>query len=371
MTTTKTLLERVQSLPIHLIREIKDRLDPETQIDLLKSKPSVYTNVNKTIRTQYVKRYLKEPSMRALYSALKKKETTKITHNICDKFGNKCEQLYYVDCRLPGNVVAKMYETNIHKPMLKALKKIVKDAPMVFDLDGKMKPCISPLERSIVARFKTMSAPIEPTYTNERTKMRYTRALNDYHNSLPDKVHNLLEDFDTCASFITDLDYAIRMSSLRFLKALAVLSKQYVQSPVNDLLSKRTAEDIKIDTNREAYYARNIEIANMEREQQDMLRESGRMLGLMREEAKIREQHAKEQRKLAREEAKSRKLQEKEEKMRLRKERAHKKAQQDQEKTLRAILREQTRTNKAAEKKQKDAELVEKYTFKMIRTMFV
>jgi hypothetical protein len=234
-----------------------------------------------------------------------------------------------------------------------------------------MKPCITPLERSIVARFKTMSAPIEPTYTNERTKMRYTRALNDYHNSLPDKVHNLLEDFDNCASFITDLDYAIRMSSLRFLKALAVLSKQYVQSPINDLLSKRTAEDIKIDKTREAYYAKNIEIANMEREQRDMIRESGRMLCLMREEAKIREQHAKEQRKLAREEAKTKKLQEKEDRQRLKEERANKKAQVDQEKALRAVLREQAQAKKVAEKKQKDAEMIEKYTFKMIRTMFV
>ena len=371
MTTMKTLLERVQELPIELVREIKDRLDPETQVDLLKNKPSVYKNVNKTVNKQYVKRYLKEPSMRALCSALKKKETTKITHNICDKFGNNREQHYYVDCRLPGNVVAKMYETNIHKPMLKALKRSVKDAPMVFDLDGKMKPCITPLERSIVARFKTMSAPIEPTYTNERTKMRYTRALNDYHNSLPDKVHDLLEDFDNCASFITDLDCAITMSSLKFLKALAVLSKQYVQSPIKDLLSKRTAEDIKIDKNREAYYTKNIEIANMEREQRDMIRESGRMYGLMREEAKIREQHAKEQRKLAREEAKTRKLQEKEDKERLREERANKKAQLDQEKALRAVLREQAQAKKVAEKKQKDAEMIEKYTFKMIRTMFV
>jgi len=370
MTTTKTLLERVQSLPIHLIREIKERLDPETQIDLLKSKPSVYVNINKTIRNQYVKTYLKEPSMHALYRGLNK-DKTKITHKIWDSMGESKYQTYYVNCELPGHVVAKMYETNIHKPMVKALKRSVKDAPMVFDLDGKMKPCITPLERSIVARFKTMSAPIEPTYTNERTKMRYTRALNDYHNSLPDKVHSLLEDFDNCASFITDLDYAIRMSSLRFLKALAVLSKQYVQSPVNDLLNKRTAEDIQIDKNREAYYAKNIEIANMEREQRDMLRESGRMFCLMREEAKIREQHAKEQRKLAREEAKSRKLQEKEEKMRLREERANKKAQVDQEKALRAVFREQTRANKIAEKKQKDAELVEKYTFKTIRTMFV
>lgn len=371
MTTTQTLLERVQCLPIELIREIKNRLDPETQIDLLKNKPSVYVNVNKTVNKQYVKRYLKEPSMRALWSALKKKETTKITHNICDKFGNNCEQHYYVDCRLPGNVVAKMYKTNIHKPMLKALKRGVKDAPMVFDLDGKMKPCITPLERSIVARFKTMSAPKEPTYTNERTKMRYTRALNDYHNSLPDKVHDLLEDFDNCASFITDLDYAIRMSSLKFLKALAVLSKQYVQSPIKDLLSKRTAEDIKIDKNREAYYTKNIEIANMEREQRDMIRESGRMYGLMREEAKIREQREKEQRKLAREEAKTKKLQEKEEKLRLREERAHKKAQQDQEKALRAVLREQARVEKLKENLQKETELVEKYTYKMIRVMFV
>ena len=47
MTTTKNILERIQSLPCELIREIKDRLDPETQIDLLKSKPSIYENVKK------------------------------------------------------------------------------------------------------------------------------------------------------------------------------------------------------------------------------------------------------------------------------------------------------------------------------------
>ena len=86
MTTTQTLLERVQCLPIELIREIKNRLDPETQIDLLKNKPSVYVNVNKTVNKQYVKRYLKEPSVRALCSALKNKKTTKIIHNIGDKF---------------------------------------------------------------------------------------------------------------------------------------------------------------------------------------------------------------------------------------------------------------------------------------------
>lgn len=63
--TTKNIFERVQRLPIELIREIKDRLDPETQIDLLKNKPSIHVNVNKTVNKQYIHAYLKEPSMRA------------------------------------------------------------------------------------------------------------------------------------------------------------------------------------------------------------------------------------------------------------------------------------------------------------------
>lgn len=370
MDTSKILFTRIQSLPIELVREIKDRLDPETQIMLLQNKPSVYKNVNKTVSKQYVKKYLKEPSMRALYSAFKQQKT-KITHHICDEFGNKHEQQYYVDCRIPGNVVANMYETNIHKPMLKALKKAEKDAPMVFDLDGKMKPCITPLEKSLAVRFKTMCAPTKPIYTNERTASRYARILNDYHDSLPNKVYDLLKDFDQCASFITDLDYAIRMSSLKFLKALAVLSKQYVQSPIKDLLSKRTVEDIAIDRNREAYYAKNKELLRESQEREHMSNEMTYMDKLMTQEAKIKEKHAKEERKIAREETKTKKLQEKEEKLRLREERAHKKAQQDQEKALRAVLREQARAKKLKEKLQKEAELVEKYTYKMLRTMFV
>jgi hypothetical protein len=370
MTTTKTLLERVQSLPIHLIREIKNRLDPETQIDLLKNKPSVYVNVNKTIRTQYVKMYLKEPSMRALRRGLKK-ETCNITHKIRDSMGESKYQTYCVNCELPGHVVAKMYDSAIYKPMMKALKKAEADAPIVFDLDGKMKPCISPLEKSLVTRFKILAPPVKPTYTNERTKSRYARALGDYYNSISRRVYELLNDFDQCASFISELDYEIRMSSLRFLKALSIFSKKYLPSEVDQLLSKRTPEDIEIDKNRKAYYTRNQEKQREEQEERNMRKEYFYTLNLMREEAKIREQHAKEQRKLAREEAKTRKLQEKENRQRLKEERATKKAEQDQEKALRAVFREQARAKKIAEKKQKDAEMIEKYTFKMIRTMFV
>lgn len=370
MTTTDTLLERVQSLPIHLIREIKDRLDPETQVDLLKNKPSVYMNVNKTIRTQYVKRYLKEPSMRALYHGLKK-VTTNISHKIRDSVGEIKTQIYLVRCELPGNVVAKMYETNIYKPMMKALKNAEKNAPMVIDLDGKMKPCITPLEKSLIARFKILAPPVKPTYTNERTKSRYARALGDYYYSISRRVYELLNNFDQCATFISELDYEIRMSSLRFLKTLSILSKKYLPSEVDNLLRLRTPEDIEIDKNIKAYYARNQEKQREEQEERNMRKEYFCTLNLMREEAKIREQRAKEQRKLAREEAKTKKLQEKEEKLRLREERANKKAQVDQEKALRAVLREQARVNKIAEKKQKDAEMVEKFTFKMIRTLFV
>jgi len=152
---------------------------------------------------------------------------------------------------------------------------------------------------------------------------------------------------------------------------LSILSKTYLPSEVDNLLRLRTPEDIEIDKNIKAYYARNQEKQREEQEERNMRKEYFYTLNLMREEAKIREQHAKEQRKLAREEAKTKKLQEKEDRQRLKEERANKKAQVDQEKALRAVLREQAQAKKVAEKKQKDAEMIEKYTFKMIRTMFV
>lgn len=370
MTTTKNILECVQRLPCELIREIKDCLDPETQIDLLKNKPSVYENVKKTVNKQYVKVYLKEPSIRALCRALKK-QRTKIMYTIQDEFGFSQNESYHVDCELPGNVIANMYETNIHKPMLKALEKAEEDAPTVVDLNGQTKPCVTPLEKNIISRFKIMDAPVKPIYTNERTHMRHTRALNDYYDLLPRKVYELLQDFGNCASFNKDLIYAIRMSSLKFLKTLIILSKQYVQSPIDALLSKRTAEDIAIDRNRYAYYAKNKRIVKEAEERENMFNEMTYMNNLIAQEAKIKEKHEKEERKLVREETKTKKLQEKEEKMRLREERANKKAQQDQEKALRAVLREQARAKKLKEKLQKETELVEKYTYKMLRTMFV
>jgi hypothetical protein len=363
MSTTKNILECVQNLPIELIREIKYSLDPETQIMLLKNKPSVYANVKKTVNKQYVNAFLKEPSMNALRRGLKK-EKTKFANTVRDEFGNRHIETYYVDCKLPGNVIANMYEINIHKPMLKALKKAEENAPMVIDLDGKMKPCITPLEKSIISRFKMLAPPVKPTYINERITSRHTRAMENYHYTISYSIAKLLEDFDNCTSFIKEFNYAIRMSSLKFFKALVVLSKQYLQSPVEQLLSKRTPEDIKIDKNRWAYYAKNNELVREEQERYNMANELFHMKLFMTREAKIREQHAKEQRKLNREEVKVKKLQEKEDKQRLKEERANKKAQLDQEKALRAVLREQTRANKIAE-------MTEKYTFKMLRTMFV
>lgn len=370
MTTMKTLLERVQELPIELVREIKDRLDPETQVDLLKNKPGVLVNVNKTIQNRYVKTYLKQPSMRALCRGLKK-EKSKIIHKIRNSIGESKYQSYYINCELPGHVVAKMYDSTIYKPMMKVFEQLQAAAPIWVDLDGKMKHDIHPLIKSLVARFKIFVPPVKPTYTNERTKSRYERALGEYNYYISRKIYELLNDFDQCVSFIDKLDYEIKMSSLRFLKTLSILSKKYLLSEVDKLLSKRTPEDIEIDKNRKAYYARNQEKQREEQEERNMRKEYLYTLNLMREEAKIREQHAKEQRKLAREEAKTRKLQEKEDKERLREERANKKAQLDQEKALRAVLREQAQAKKVTEKKQKDAEMIEKYTFKMIRTLFV
>lgn len=312
-------------------------------------------------------------------------DKAKFANTIRDEFGNKHIQTYYVECELPGKVIANMYETNIHKPMLKALKNIIKVAPKVIDLDGKLKPCITPVEKSIISRFNMLDGPKKPIYTNERSKLRYTDALDTYYRLLPHRIYDLLKDFDKCASFITDLDYAIRMSSLNFLKALCILSKQYLPSEIDKLLSRRTPEDRQIDKNRQAYYAKNNELLREAQERNTMTKELEYMNNFMVKEAKIREQQEKEHRKLIRKETKTKKLQEKDEKMRLQEERATKQMQKDQEKALRAILREQLRSKKLTDKLHKDAqrrqknaqnrikeaELTEKYTYKMLRTMFV
>jgi len=370
MTTTCTLLDRIQTLPIELVREIKDRLDVETQIILLKGKPTVYTNVNKTVQDNYVYMYLQTPSMRGLLRGLKK-EKTRVRHAVRDRMGIGGSKVYLVDCELHGSVLANIYETTISKPMKKALAKAEQDAPMVVDLDGRLKSCITPLEKSIVARFKTMEAPVKPTYTNERTKMRYARALKDYHTSISYKIYQLLHDFEQCTSFIRDLDYEINLSVLKFLKTLSVLSKQYLSSEVAKLLSRRTPEDVEVDKNRQSYYARNQEKEREEEETHNMRMEQLYMLDLMKQEAKIREQQGKQQRKLAREETKVRKLREQAEKKQIREERANAKAQMEEEKALRATLRAQERALKLAEKKRKDAEKMDKEVFKVLRTMFV
>ena len=370
MTTTCTLLDRIQTLPIELVREIKDRLDVETQLLLLKDKPTVYTNVNKTVQDNYVHMYLQTPSMRGLLRGLKK-EKTRVTHTVRNRMGIRVSKVYLVDCELPGNVLANIYETTISKPMKKALAKAEQDAPMVVDLDGRLKSCITPLEKSIVARFKTMEAPVKPTYTNERTKMRYARALEDYHRSIPYKIYHLLNDFEQCTSFIRDLDYEINMSVLKFLKTLSVLSKQYLPSEVDKLLSGRTPADVEVDKNRKAYYAKNVEEEKERLELRRMCTEEQEMRMCMFQEIRIREQQAKEQRKLDREEAKSRKLRENAEKKRIREERANKKVQEDQVKALRALLRAQEKDRKLAEKKIKDAEKMDREVYKVLRTMFV
>ena len=114
----------------------------------------------------------------------------------------------------------------------------------------------------------------------------------------------MLQDFDNCTSFRKEFDYAIRMSSLKFLKAIAVLSKQYIPSPIDKLLKKRTVEDIAIDRNRYACYAKNKELVREAQERENMSNEMTYMNKLMAQEAKITEKHAKEERKLAREETK-------------------------------------------------------------------
>ena len=145
MSTTKSILERVQCLPIELIREIKCTLDPEIQIDLLKNNESVYGRLNKTINQKYFKKCLIQPSMRALQSGLRK-HSTRIHTTIQNKFGDFEISNYCINCELPSDVIQNMYYSNIRKPILKALKDAKKEAPVICDLDGKMKSCVTPLE---------------------------------------------------------------------------------------------------------------------------------------------------------------------------------------------------------------------------------
>lgn len=347
MSTTKSILERVQCLPIELIREIKCTLDPETQIDLLKNKKSVYGNFKKTINQKYIKTYLKRPSMRALQSALRK-HPTKIYHTIQNKFGDFETSHYRINCELPPDVIQNMYYSNICKPILKALKDAEKKAPVICDLDGKMKSCVTPLEKSIVTRFKMLEVPTKPAYMNERSLKRYNSQLDSYHHMLSPKIYELLHDLNMCASFITDLDYAIKMALFDFLKALYIISKTYIR-PIEELLTNQTPEDIEIDKNRQAYYLRNKEHVRMLREQREMRKEDNYMRYLITKENIIRE---------------------KQERIKKKQERIHKKAQENREKALRASIREQSRARKLVEKAQKETELVEKFTYKTIKKMF-
>jgi len=361
MSTTKSILERVQCLPIELIREIKCKLDPETQIDLLKNKKSVYGHLNKTINQTYFKTYLIRPSMRALQEGLRK-HSTKVHNTIQNKFGDFESSHYRINCELPPDVIQKMYYSNIRKPILKALKDAEKEAPVICDLDGKMKSCVTPLEKSIITRFKMLDVPTKPTYMNERSTKRYNAQLDYYYDMLSPKIYDLLHDLNICASFIDDLDYTIKMALFDFLKALYINSKTYIR-PIKELLTNRTPEDNEIDKNREAYYLRNKEHVMIQREQQNMREEDDYMSYLMVKEKIIREKEERKQRKILRDK-------EKQERIYKKRERIYKKAQENREKALRASIREQSRARKLVEKAQKDTELVEKFTYKTIKKMF-
>ena len=361
MSTTKSILERVQCLPIELIREIKCTLDPEIQIDLLKNNESVYGRLNKTINQKYFKKCLIQPSMRALQSGLRK-HSTRIHTTIQNKFGDFEISNYCINCELPSDVIQNMYYSNIRKPILKALKDAKKEAPVICDLDGKMKSCVTPLEKSIVTRFKMLEVPTKPTYMNERSLQRYNEQLAYYRDMLSPKIDDLLHDLNMCASFITDLDYAIKMALFDFLKALYIISKKYIR-PIEQLLTNQTPEDIEIDKNREAYYLRNTEHVITRREEENMRQEDDYMSYLMVKEKIIREKEEKKQRRILRDK-------EKQERIKKKQQRIYKKAQENREKALRASLREQSRAKKLVEKARKETELVEKFTYKTIKKMF-
>ena len=123
MSTTKSILERVQCLPIELIREIKCKLDPETQIDLLKNKKSVYGHLNKTMNQKYFKTYLIRPSMRALQEGLRK-HSTKVNTTIQNKFGDFESIHYRINCELPPDVIQKMYYLDKIKRIINIMIKV-------------------------------------------------------------------------------------------------------------------------------------------------------------------------------------------------------------------------------------------------------
>ena len=292
--------------------------------------------------------------MRALQEGLLK-HSTKVHTTIQNKFGDFESSHYRINCELPPDVIQKMYYLNIRKPILKALKDAEKEAPVICDLDGRMKSCVTPLEKSIIMRFKMLDVPTKPAYMNERSTKRYNAKLDDYYNILSPKIYDLLHDLNICASFITDLDYAIKIALFDFLKALYINSKTYIQ-PIKELLTNRTPEDKEIDKNREAYYLRNKEHVMIQREQQNMREEDDYMSYLMVKEKIIREKEERKQRKILRDKEKQ--------------ERIYKKAQENREKALRASLREQSRAKKLVEKARKETELVEKFTYKTIKKMF-
>lgn len=362
MRRNNNILKRVQGLPVEVLRKVKNFLEYSIQIDLIQNAPYKYVEMNKTINEKYIHTYVKEPSMEALLCGMQEKPV-QVVYPYTNRMGEEKFKKKYTQYHLPGEFIRNLYDSTINKPLRNTLKYMEENAPCVIDF-GITKKCITPLEISLSKRLRELEAPLIPNYENERVMNRYRRYRNDYYRTINGRIYNFITQLHKCKSFIKYFDTAIERSIFNFLKGLAVLSKKYTIQKLRNKLMSQTDEDKLIDIDRFAFYKKNRELSQINNELYMMAYEEFITKTFLRKEAKIQKQQEKEQKKIIRQQTKI--------------EKENSRIQKEKEKALRAVLREEARTKKLIEqnkkmeqKRQKEAELVEKFTYKTLRTLFV
>ena len=337
MRRNNNILKCVQGLPVEVLRKVKNFLEYSIQIDLIQNTPCKYVEINKTINERYIHTYVKEPSMEALLCGMQEKPV-QVAYPYTNRMGEEKIKKKCTHYPLPGKFIQNLYDSTINKPLRKTLKYMEENAPCVIDF-GITKKCITPLEISLSKRLRELNPPLIPNYDNERVLNRYRRNRDEYYRTINRRVHHLLSQLSNCKSFIKYFDTAIERSIFNFLKGLAILSKKYTIQKLRNNLMLQTDEDKLIDIDRFAFYKKNRELSQINNDLYMMAYEEFITKTFLRKEAKI---------------------------------------QKKQEKALRAVLREEARTKKLIEqnkkmeqKKQKEAELVENFTYKTLRKMFV
>jgi hypothetical protein len=362
MRKNNNILKRVQGLPVEVIRKVKNFLEYSIQIDLIQNTAYKYVEINKTINERFIHTYVKEPSMEALMCGMQEKPV-QVVFPYTNRMGEEKLKKKYTEYTLPGHFIQNLYDSTIDKPLRKALKVVEENAPYVVDF-GITKRCITPLEVSLLKRLRELEAPLIPNYENERVMNRYRRYRNNYYRTINGRIYNFITQLHKCKSFISYFDKAIESSIFNFLKGLAILSKKYTIQKLYKKLGDQTEEDMEIDVDRFAFYEKNRELSQINNELDRMAYEEEITKTFLRKEAKIQRKQEKEQKKIIRQQTKIEK-----ENLRI---------QKEKEKALRAVLRKEAQAKKLKEKnekmeqkKQKEAELVEKFTYKTLRRLFV